>query len=51
MTRTKKILATIALVLGIAAAAASPALPTTSHAGCAPLDNPMPVAPLENPMP
>ncbi|MEV0557992.1 hypothetical protein AB0I27_31605 [Streptomyces sp. NPDC050597] len=50
MTRTKKILATFALVLGIAAAAASPAL-ADNPMPVAPLDNPMPVAPLENPMP
>ncbi|MBQ0847287.1 hypothetical protein J8N05_03490 [Streptomyces sp. BH-SS-21] len=41
MTRTKKILATIVLMLGITAAAASPAL----------ADNGMPVAPPDNGMP
>ena len=50
MTRTKKILATIALMLGITAAAASPAL-ADNPMPVAPLDNPMPVAPLDNPMP
>ncbi|WP_221352335.1 hypothetical protein [Streptomyces beigongshangae] len=41
MSRIKKVLATTALMLGIAAAAASPA----------PADNSMPVAPPDNSMP
>ncbi|MFF3466707.1 hypothetical protein ACWCQN_08950 [Streptomyces sp. NPDC001984] len=45
MTRTKKILATIALVLGATAAATSPAL-AENHAGVTPQGNV--VAPLDN---
>ncbi|MCZ4508916.1 hypothetical protein O3Q52_12000 [Streptomyces sp. ActVer] len=50
MTRAKKILTTIALILTTAAASASPALADNSMPAPAP-DNPMLVAPLENPMP
>ncbi|MGP4044148.1 hypothetical protein [Streptomyces sp. 2A115] len=46
MTRTKKVLATIALMLGITAAAASPAL-ADQHAPVAPPDSHAPVAPLD----
>ncbi|MDQ0950521.1 hypothetical protein QFZ24_004444 [Streptomyces phaeochromogenes] len=59
MTRAKKTLATIALMLGVTAAAASPALadngmpvaPPDNGMPVAPLDNGMPVAPPDNPMP
>ncbi|MEV0224168.1 hypothetical protein [Streptomyces sp. NPDC050704] len=59
MTRTKKILATIALMLGITAAVANPAMadnsppvaPPDNSAPVAPLDNTPPVAPLDSHLP
>ena len=59
MTRTKKILAMIALILGITTAAASPALADNSMpvpapdttTFVAPPDNSMPGPPLDNPLP
>ncbi|MFF5158829.1 hypothetical protein ACFY3N_21860 [Streptomyces sp. NPDC000348] len=48
MTRTKKVLATIALVLGITGAVASPAL-ADNHAPVSPQDGV--VAPLDSHMP
>ncbi|MFE5195621.1 hypothetical protein ACFQ93_18110 [Streptomyces sp. NPDC056601] len=56
MTRTKRILVTAAMVVGVAAGAAAPALadnhqpvsPQDSHATFAPLDNHAPVAPQDS---
>ncbi|MEV0177391.1 hypothetical protein AB0I00_40625 [Streptomyces sp. NPDC050803] len=50
MTRAKKIVATVALVIGTTAVAASPALANNSMP-VTPLDNSMPVTPLDNSMP
>jgi hypothetical protein len=50
VTRTKKILATIALMLGIITTAASPAL-ADSHSPVAPPDSHSPVAPLDSHIP
>ncbi|MFE7033068.1 hypothetical protein ACFU9Y_22380 [Streptomyces sp. NPDC057621] len=50
MTRTQKLLTTLTLMLGVTAAAASPALADNSMPAPAP-DNPMPVVALDNPMP
>ncbi|MFC9534595.1 MULTISPECIES: hypothetical protein [unclassified Streptomyces] len=56
MTRTKRILVTAAMVVGVAAGAAAPALadnsmpvpPQDSHATFVPLDNHAPVAPQDS---
>ncbi|MGW6151949.1 hypothetical protein ACWFRM_02280 [Streptomyces sp. NPDC055144] len=59
MTRTKRILVTAAMVVGVAAGAAAPALadshmpvsPPDSHAPIVPLDSHAPLAPQDSHMP
>ncbi|MFB7710803.1 hypothetical protein [Streptomyces sp. NPDC056105] len=50
MTRTKRILVTAAMVVGVAAGAAAPAL-ADNHTPVSPLDNHQPVSPLDNHQP